>query len=406
MASFHTAEIPIITSLGEEYAIMDKMFCSHPGPTWPNRMYALSATSRGMTDTGTVRVFPQKVTPEDAIGSHACSLEASMRGTNGIPLGGFTSLTGWHCKVRPNTKGAFYDGEPGKLFPQPTFFDQVSKAGLSWKNYYNDTPWELFLEGIAHNPEHVVPVTDLWTDARDGTLPSYAWINPRAGMNQTTGQGSNDQHPDHDVALGEAYIKDIYESLRASPQWNETLFIVTYDEHGGFYDHVVPPNAPPPEAATGPSYPNAGYNFTQLGVRIPTILISPWIAKGTVVSEPPAAQRRQVGSSYDLTSIMATARLLLGMPDTPLTKRDAWAGTFEHVIASSTPRTDCPTHLVDAPKPVLPADVEGVQLLNDLQRDIAAVHAHIGGSQNASEEHATFVAGSVQRDVSSWLQDR
>ena len=124
-------------------------------------------------------------------------------------------------------------------------------------------------------------------------------------MNVTTGQGSNDQHPDHDVALGEALIKDVYESLRASPQWNETLFIVTYDEHGGFYDHVVPPNAPAPEQATGaPSYPDPGYNFTQLGVRIPTVLVSPWIERGTVLSEPPQAQRPQNDSHYDLTSIM------------------------------------------------------------------------------------------------------
>ena len=124
-------------------------------------------------------------------------------------------------------------------------------------------------------------------------------------MNVTTGQGSNDQHPDHDVALGEALIKDVYESLRASPQWNETLFIVTYDEHGGFYDHVVPPNAPAPEQATGaPSYPDPGYNFTQLGVRIPTVLVSPWIERGTVLSEPPQAQRPHNDSHYDLTSIM------------------------------------------------------------------------------------------------------
>ena len=178
---------------------------------------------------------------------------------------------------------------PGKLFPQRTFFDQVNEAGKTWKNYYNDTPWELFLESIAHNPEHVAPLTQFYQDAENGELPSYAWINPRAGvvwrvracwrhiratcfqvfppcvdsihhaavarcfhpvliqfvmsglrclythmcegMNVTTGQGSNDQHPDHDVALGEALIKDIYESLRASPQWNETLFIVTCVMH-------------------------------------------------------------------------------------------------------------------------------------------------------------------------------
>jgi phospholipase C len=71
------------------------------------------------------------------------------------------------------------------------------------------------------------PLTELWEDAAKGTLPSYAWINPRSAVNITTMQGSSDQHPDHDVALGEAIMKDIYEALRASPQWNETLLIIT-----------------------------------------------------------------------------------------------------------------------------------------------------------------------------------
>ena len=102
-----------------------------------------------------------------------------------------------------------------------------------------------------------------------------------------------------------------YESLRASPAWNETLFIVTYDEHGGFYDHVTPPHGPAPGDVEGPSYPDPGYAFTQLGVRIPTLLISPWISRGTVLSAAPQSQRPANDSEYDLTSIMATARKLL-----------------------------------------------------------------------------------------------
>lgn len=81
------------------------------------------------------------------------------------------------------------------------------------------------------------------------------------------------------MALGERYYKDIYEALRASPAWNDTLYIITYDEHGGFYDHVPPPvNVPVPDDST--SYPDANFKFNRLGVRIPTILISPWLAQG------------------------------------------------------------------------------------------------------------------------------
>jgi phospholipase C len=159
--------------------------------------------------------------------------------------------------------GTWYKNQIGKLFPQKTIFDQVAEANLTWKNYYNDTPWEMFMQGIAHNTHNLQPMEQFWDDARTGNLPNFAWINPRSGINVTTGVGSNDQHPDHDVAAGEAYYKDIYEALRASPNWNDTLFIITYDEHGGFYDHVPTPlGVPNPGDAdslgSNASYPDKG----------------------------------------------------------------------------------------------------------------------------------------------------
>jgi phospholipase C len=97
----------------------------------------------------------------------------------------------------------------GELYPQRTFFDQVAEAGLEWKNYYNDTPWELFMAGIAHNPDNVRQMDAFWEDAQEGTLPAFAWVNPRSGINVSTGVGATDQHPDHDVAAGEALIKAV-----------------------------------------------------------------------------------------------------------------------------------------------------------------------------------------------------
>ena len=237
MSMFPPARVPIITELAREFAVMDRFFCSHPGPTWPNRMFALSGTSAGSTETGT-----------------------------------------------------WFRGEQGRLFPQRTVFDQVAEANLTWKNYYNDTPWELFMESVAHHPDNLQTMEAFFQDAAQGTLPAFAWVNPRSGINVTTGMGSNSQHPDHDVALGERLMKDVYEAVRSSPQWNETLLIITYDEHGGFYDHVTPPSEGVP-SPVGPewhsgeqSYPDKGYNFSSLGVRIPTVLISPWIPRGSVVS--------------------------------------------------------------------------------------------------------------------------
>ena len=174
LSMFTPDRLPVLTTMAKEFAIMDQFFCSHPGPTWPNRMFMLSATSAGSTSTG-----------------------------------------------------PWYHNEPGQLFPQRTFFDELEEHGRTWRNYYNDTPWELFMEKIATSPDNVRPLTEFFADAAAGTLPSFSWINPRSGINISTGVGSNDQHPDHDVAAGEAFYKDLYEAVRAGPGWNETLFVVT-----------------------------------------------------------------------------------------------------------------------------------------------------------------------------------
>jgi len=231
-------------------------------------------------------------------------------------------------------------------------------------------------------------------------LPNFAWINPRSGVNISLEQGSNDDHPDHDIALGEQFYKDIYEGLRASPQWNETLFIITFDEHGGFYDHVPPPmNIPPPDGI--PSYPDDGVQFNQLGIRIPTLLISPLLPKGLILSEPPEAQKPASNSEYTLTSIIATTRILLGMSSGPLTKRDAWSATFEQVFNLTEPRDDCPEHLPSAPPPSVDYSFEREAALpiNGLQQDIMLMHANVLG-----EEFPVHIK--TQGQMAEWAQGK
>lgn len=361
MSAFDPERLPVMMTLAAEFAVMDRLFASHPGPTWPNRLFALSATTAGATETD-----------------------------------------------------AFYRNQPGHLFPQKTIFDQVEDAGLTTTLYYNDTVWELFLESLAHNPQRTAPMQQFFDDAAAGTLPSFSWINPSAGMNVTTGVGSNDQHPDHDVAAGEGLYKAIYEALRAGPAWADTLFIITYDEHGGLYDHVPPPmNVPSPgDPDSARPYPDTDWKFDRLGVRIPTLLVSPRIPKGTVISEPPETQKPDASSEYELTSIMATTRKLLGMNTPPLSRRDAWAATFEHALSLDAPRADCPLHLPDAPAPATaPISDEGQRPLNDLQRHISAVHNHLSGRSSPGDlsaplsnfEHTDLA---TQADVSEWLLHR
>lgn len=161
---------------------------------------------------------------------------------------------------------------------------------------------------------------------------------------------------------------------------------------GGFYDHVSTPSTgvPAPEDALEDWTDDTAYfDFERLGVRIPTIAISPWIPKGTIISAAPSEQKPTDSSEYDLTSIMATVRKLFPeMDQSPLTNRDAWSSTFEHIFDNLTdPRSDCPEHLTDAMIPTPANDNEVVESndaqnkapLIDIQEDIARLHAHLTG---------------------------
>ena len=343
MSSLTRDQLPVINALADEFVLFDEFYASVPGPTWPNRLFFLCGTSGGQTET-----------------------------TN-----------------------PWWQQRAGELVPLPTIMDQVAAEGMDWKAYVNDTPWELFVSSLANNPSRIRMTDEFFADARDGTLPALSVLNPRAGMNFTHRQMANDMHPDHDTSLAEAYYKDVYEALRNSPSWNETLFILTFDEHGGFYDHVPTVlGIPPPDNYS--SYPDK-FAFDRLGIRIPTLLISPLVPKGLVQGIPPASQRPFSNSQYELTSVMATIRKVLNMSSPPLTKRDAWAATFEHLVLDE-PRTDCPQHLPDPAPPSWSFEEESARPLNSLQTHIATVHAHLAGL--AFPHHITNQSG-----ISNWLQD-
>ena len=148
-------------------------------------------------------------------------------------------------------------------------------------------------------------------DAASGNLPAYSFIEPRYFANPVLRKMPNDQHPPHDVAYGESLIASVYNAVRSGPGWKNTLLVVTYDEHGGCYDHVVPPAATPPGSAA-----SAGFDFDRFGVRVPAVIVSPWVPKGSVI-RPPGP------TPFDHTSIIATLRKLF--PFAPLTPRDAAA---------------------------------------------------------------------------------
>jgi len=144
-------------------------------------------------------------------------------------------------------------------------------------------------------------------------------------------------------------IKTVYETIRNSPHWNNSLLLITYDEQGGFYDHVAPPmTVSPGDTISDPDNNHHSFDFMQLGIRVPAIAISPLIPRNLVDH-----------TVYDHTSLLATMENLFGLPS--LTNRDAQAHTLNHLLSLQTPRTDAPTTLPD------PAD-SGFTCADDMRR--------------------------------------
>jgi phospholipase C len=277
MGCFTPEAVPVLSALAKGYAVCDQWFASVPTETLPNRAFACAATSQGHMDDKT------------------------------------------------------------RTFSSPTIFGLLDAAGLGWSVYgYADEPLtkSTFTQISREAASHFGKFTDFQAAAAAGTLPPYTFLEPSWG---TTG---NSQHPNYDVALGEQLIHDVYEALRAGPGWPGTLLVITYDEHGGCYDHVPPPwGAVPPDTDTG----EFGFNFDRFGVRVPTVLVSPLIAPGTVYRVPAG------GTPLDHTSVLKTVEQRWNLP--ALTARDAAAPAFGDVLTLTTPRTDDVLDTVTVPPP-------------------------------------------------------
>jgi phospholipase C len=215
--------LPALHRLARDFTICDRWFASVPGPTWPNRFFALSGTSLGRV------AMPENVE---------------------------------HLNLH--------------VYNQTTVFDRLNEAAVSWKVYYHDIPQSLVLahQLDAVNAARYFPVDDFFRDARGsaGDFPQFCFIEPRYN-----GTDQNDDHPPHDVMRAQKLIADVYNAVRGNAElWSSALLVIVYDEHGGFYDHVPPPAAVPPDEHA------EEYRFDRLGVRVPALLISPWVERAVV----------------------------------------------------------------------------------------------------------------------------
>jgi len=217
-------------------------------------------------------------------------------------------------------------------------------------------------------------LTTFADDCANDNLPHFSFVEP-VYFDSTIFAPANDQHPSHDVTEGEKLMKYLYESLRNSSSWNNSLLLITYDEHGGFYDHYPTPlyHVPSPDGLNSTDPP---FDFERLGVRVPMIAISPYIEKSMVVHE---ANGPTPHSRYEHSSVYSTVKNIFGLPDF-LTARDQWAGTFDWILTRDEPRTDAPTVLPDPPQ-LLHATKPptGLNRINHFQAELVALAAGLTG---------------------------
>jgi phospholipase C len=292
MYYFAQDKLPVLTTLALEFAVFNRWFASIPGPTICNRAFAHYGTSFGRVDMNLI-----------------------------------------------------YINEPFK-----SIYDRLINATpkhTSKLYYYDTTSSTMEITNLLQNqPELFGTYPQFLDDCAKGNLPDYSFVEPNFNDHDSDSgeEVANDQHPDHDVQAGELFIASVYKAVKDSPLWPNTALLIVYDEHGGIYDHVVPPACTPDQFTASANDTGTGipFAFDRLGVRVPAILVSPWIPKGTVVNRV-----------FDHASIPATVTKFFLGDYAPRSPRETSADVFiepdagavdpaRNLLSLNVMRNDCP----------------------------------------------------------------
>jgi phospholipase C len=269
MGYWDGSSIPFYYSLASTFPLADRWFCSLLGQTFPNRRYLTAATSAGMVD--------------DEVGQ--VTSDAA---------------------------------------PNGTIFDRLDAHGISWRNYFHlgslPTADVWYRDHAAHSG-NVVPIDQFFSAASSGTLPGFCIVDP----DFSTGSEEDPQN----ISVGQSFAFQVITAVMQGPSWSKTLLIWTYDEHGGYFDHVPPPPALAPDSIAplspvGPGGEKTYDGFRRYGFRVPAVVVSPYARRNFVTH-----------TVHDHTSILAMVERKWNLP--ALTFRDANAADLMDFLELSIP---------------------------------------------------------------------
>jgi phospholipase C len=273
MGYYRKRDLRFYHVLYRTFAMSDRHFCSLLGPTFPNRHYLLSGTSAGHIRNDVV------------------------------------------------------------LATHPSIFESLDAAGVTWKVYASDLPFAILYAYVQAHAVNILPIAQFYADAAAGTLPQVALIDPIFFGDETN---QNDEHPPNNVQVGQAFVAGVVQAVFQSPNWSDSALFITYDEHGGFYDHVPPPPACEPDAI--PPNLQAGdvvAAFDRYGFRVPLVVVSPF------------ARRKYVSHTVtDQTSVLRFIETRFDLP--ALTRRDANADPMLEFFDFASPPFVTPPKLPEA----------------------------------------------------------
>ena len=284
MGYFDGGDLPFYYGLARAFTLADRWFCSCLGPTFPNRRFLISGTSNGLTDDDPYHLFdsPPNGTIFDALTAHGISWRD------------------YHPGSRAGAIAKRVLGAPGlrlgRLFGHS--LARIVPQLLDLADGKVQFTADLYPLGLGGALSHLASLDTFFQDAARGTLPAFCIVDPDFHV-------YSEENP-QDVRLGESFAADVITAVMNGSNWSRTLLIWLYDEHGGYFDHVPPPEAVPPDGRDGPP------SFDRLGFRVPAVFVSPYARRGAVDS-----------TVYDHSSVLRLVEQKWNLP--PLTRRDAHA---------------------------------------------------------------------------------